>query len=269
MKRNDIRAYVEKYLQATSCRILQSDAGHIKVQLSERADKDLVNRPFYWSYVEKLGLEPQYTSLTFIFDEKKAPPDVRGEAIAFGSPRLQQIFQSARRHGRFVRLYEDRGHLNSQPRGSRPFVPWLAVNYKISYLCDQLRNELYSVGIQLLNGAIENNFFDHLLSRKWTPRLPSYHFVTQPKLSLTEALNELEFYIQGYLDQLDDTWARQAEQRMQEELNRLEAYYRDTRVRSNDEALDEERERRLAETRRKYQPRIDVTVVNAGLFYMF
>lgn len=268
MNETETRSYVNRYLQAMQCHIIESSPGHVQVQLSERADKDLVNRPFYWSYVEKLGIEPQPVTLSLIFDPEKAPPDTKGERVIPGSTRLQQIFRSASKHGRFVRLYEDSPLNLKSPRGSRPYTPWLGINYKIEWICDKMRSEIHSLGIQLLDGTIHDNFYAGLTSRQWTPRLPSHRFLTKPKLTLEAALNELEFYVQGYLEQVDDTWARDAEERMREELERLEQYYRDKPSRVSEEEFQDEHVRRVRETKWQYQPRVQVTVVNAGLFYM-
>ena len=55
---------------------------------------------------------------------------------------------------------------------------------------------------------------------------------------------------------------------MQDELERLEQYYRDRPSRINEAEYQAEYERRMRETKWQYQPRVQVTIVNAGLFYM-
>lgn len=268
MSELDTRAFVTRYLTAMQCHIVETGPGHVQVRLSERADKDLVNRPFYWSYVEKLGIEPQPVTLSFIFDPEQVSAGTAGERLNPGSPRLLQIFRSARKHGQFVRLYEDVPLNLRSPRGSRPYTPWLGINYKIEWICDQLRNEIHSLGIHLLDGTIQDRFYETIASRPWTPRLPSHRYVTKPNVSPQEAVHQLEFYVQGYLEQVDDTWAREAEERMQEELERLAQYYDETPSRTDEAAHQEEYERRIRETKWQYQPRVQVSVVNAGLFYM-
>lgn len=264
MTRIDTRAYVTQYLEAMNCHVIESGPGHVLSQLSEQADRDLVNRPFYWSYVEKLGIEPQPVTLSFIFEPDQTPDGIHGEHINAGSPRLQQIFRSVQKNGRYVRLYEDTPLNLRSPRGSRPYTPWLCVNYKIEWVCDRLRNEIHSLGIQLMDGSIRSDFYATLTKRTWTPRLPSHRFLTAPKLTPEEAVHQLEFYIQGYLEQIDDTWAVEAEERMQEELDRLAQYYEET----PSGTIEQEYERRKRETKWQYQPRIEVSVINAGLFYM-
>lgn len=295
MDQVEVQNYVNTFLQAMECHIITASDGHIEVRLSEQADKDLVNRPYYWSYVEQLGIEPQPVTLSLIFNSELVPADVRGEHVTFGSPRLQQIFHSARRHGQFVRLYENVPLSLSSPRGSRPYTPWLAITYKIEWLCEQSRSEVHSLGIQLIDGTIENNFYHQQLApRKWTPRLPNHRFVTRAKLSLPDAIAQLEFYLQGYLDTHDDAWAQKARARMEEELARLALYYEevghkrkeadtstnplqvarneqpnDRRVtRTESATIDEEYAQRVREAKWQYEPRIDITTVNAGLFYL-
>lgn len=268
MNQKEARDYVIRYLDAMQCDIVNSSPGHVQVRLSEKADRDLVNRPFYWSYVEKLGIEPQPVALSLIFDPEQSPPDVKGERVNPGSTRLQQIFQSACKHGRFVRLYEDSPLNLINPRGSRPYVPWLGINYKIEWTCDQLRSEILSLGIQLLDGTIHDNFYAKISSLEWTPRLPIHRFLTNPQLTIEEAVSELEFYVQGYLDQVDESWAREAETRMQDELELLDQYYREKPSRVSEEEFQDEYKRRVRETKWQFQPRVQVNVVNAGLFYM-
>lgn len=70
MKYSQIKPFVHQYLEATGCTILEKGSEHMKVKLSPEADKDLTNRPYYWSFVERTGAEPETMTYTFVFDEE-------------------------------------------------------------------------------------------------------------------------------------------------------------------------------------------------------
>src|SRR4051812_23298746 len=106
MNQTEIRTYVERYFDAFQSPIVESNPAYFSVQLPIEVDKDLGNRPFYWTYVEKIGIEHNPLTLTFIFDPEQVPDGIRGENLIFGSRRLHQIFDSAKKHGKYVRLYE-------------------------------------------------------------------------------------------------------------------------------------------------------------------
>ncbi len=74
------------------------------VQLTIELDKELMNRPFYWHYLEKTGGIPNPMQLTFITNKEKAPENIKGETIHFGSPRLHQIFESTKSLAGYIRL---------------------------------------------------------------------------------------------------------------------------------------------------------------------
>lgn len=77
----------------------------LDVQLTIEMDKRLMNRPFYWHYLEKTGGIPNPMQLSLITDPNHAEEE--GELIHYGSPRLHQIFQTTKELGSYIRLFED------------------------------------------------------------------------------------------------------------------------------------------------------------------
>lgn len=73
-----VRTQVMDYLEATECSIIESSPLHVTVKLSPRADQMLTDRPYYWSFVERTGVEPETLSFTFVFDPERY--DARQEA---------------------------------------------------------------------------------------------------------------------------------------------------------------------------------------------
>lgn len=71
MNSDQVRDYVTSYLEATECHILERHPAFVTVKLSPEADKALTNRPYYWSFVERTGAEPETMSITFVFDQEQ------------------------------------------------------------------------------------------------------------------------------------------------------------------------------------------------------
>lgn len=53
MKQPDIHRYLRRYFTANESTIVEESPAHLTVQLSVKLDKELMNRPFYWHYLEK------------------------------------------------------------------------------------------------------------------------------------------------------------------------------------------------------------------------
>ncbi|MEK4878720.1 MULTISPECIES: YqhG family protein [Paenibacillus] len=67
----EVRKHVMDYLEATECSIIEASPLHVTVKLSPRADKMLTDRPYYWGFVERTGVDPETLSFTFVFDPEK------------------------------------------------------------------------------------------------------------------------------------------------------------------------------------------------------
>ena len=99
MKTFQAEQFVMRYLEASGCKILEKGDGYVTVKLSPEADKDLMNRSYYWSYVEQFGLEPVPAVLTLVFDPDRPPPDGRQRLLVGGlHPDLE--LKEPRRHSR-------------------------------------------------------------------------------------------------------------------------------------------------------------------------
>lgn len=97
-----VRKHVMDYLEATECSILEVSPLHVTVKLSPRADRMLTDRPYYWGFVERTGVDPETLSFTFVFDPEKYDSLA---AQAAPPPRAQRARQAALRPG-FCRAQE-------------------------------------------------------------------------------------------------------------------------------------------------------------------
>ncbi|RAL26599.1 YqhG family protein [Thermoflavimicrobium daqui] len=266
MDQQKVRSFTERYLQAYQCHLIESAPTHIKTQLSIKADKDLLNRPFYWMYVERMNLPPQPAQFCFIFDPEHRPAELRGEYLFFGSPRFSQMLNSAQKHGRFVRLYQQPLSKARNDFSSKPYTPWLGINFKVSYICDQKKDRICYLGMNLRTGNIVEPFYPKINSFDWTSKLPPKRHLIEPRFHFAESVDELEYYLKEQIEQEDPTWAYEANKRLELELKQLDHYYPELGKRTEEQ--EKERSQRRREIIWQYQPRVEVQVINAGIFYM-
>jgi hypothetical protein len=269
MNQTQVRTFLERYFAAHQARYTEQHPAYFTVELPIEVDKDLGNRPFYWTYVERLNLDPQPMYMTFVFQRTALPADVRGEDISFGSPRLQQFFASAQRRGRYIRLYEQHSVTPSNATHSA-LSPWLGINYKISFICDRKKDRLLSLGINLIHGQIYEEFFDMLETRAMSPLLPDYAYTMRPIFSIDSAIERLEQHVQGTIEEEDKTWAEEARRRLTAELAQIEHFYAEqsSANEEKEKGTPDYKEKRMEELRWQYEPRIEVEIINGGMFYL-
>jgi hypothetical protein len=191
--------------------------------------------------------------------------------LTYGSSRLQQIFQTVKSQGRFIHLYEEPMEPARFSLQTSAYSSWFAVNYKVEFTCDMKREELHSLGISLSTGEIVEEFHPYLLTKVLTPRLPVNTHIRET-ISLQRAQHELNKYLEQIIQPYNHDWAVEARERMKVEISRMESYYHDLMAADVDEAkkteLKEQYQNRLEEIQWQYEPRIQVTVINCGIFHL-
>lgn len=335
MKTEQIEQFVMRYLESYNCQIIEKTREYVTVKLSPEADRELTGRPYYWSFVERTGVEPETMTYTWIFrrpdeavsDKPGSAADIQAkfapaspqiirpaphppssnaakqpqgsapgsyasdsilgryfgfvpaapiarvptDEVTFGSRRLAQLFASAKNHGRYVRLFEEPG---SRPVFGPPLLTygtWFAMNFKVELVCDMKRSEIHSLGIHLTTGEIREQFYDYTLSKKLTPRLPENIHLTGEVITLSKATHSLEEYLQQKLMRYDHSWAKEANIRLQEELDRIHYYYNGLLLAAEMDKRSEISAQfagRRQEIDWQYRPRIKVSVINCGLFHL-
>ncbi|HET7657666.1 MAG TPA: YqhG family protein [Bacillales bacterium] len=258
MEQHDIHDFLIRYFRASGCEILENDAKSMKIQLTVEMDKRLMNRPFYWKYIEKLGQDGQPLELKLVTDPELAA-ESEGEFIHFGSPRLHQIFQSTKDMSVHTRLYEN---VETIEFPSVPLEPWIGINAKISYQCDRKKDEMVSFGLQLINGQLIEKFHEQLLSLDLTPKIPNFCFTISPLIKPGSGFKRIAAFIKDYTSRKDETWAHEAERRWAEDLDLLDQFYENTEEKP--ESYESEKEA----LRQQYEPRVRVEIINGGLFYL-
>jgi len=260
MQQQEIHNFLVKYFQANDCEILENQQGYMTVQLTIELDKELMNRPFYWHYLEKTGGVPNPMTLTLITNNQVAPENLKGETIHFGSPRLHQIFASTKILARYIRLYENHPYGTQQT----PLLPWLCLNVKISYQCDRKRDIFKSIGLQLINGRMVEDFHNQLLKVSLTPKIPDYSFTLTPLVKPKSGMIRIENYLKTLISEEDHTWAEKARDRWEKDLQLLDHFYEDA---ENEEENESYQTEKLA-LQEQYEPKINISFINGGLFYL-
>src|SRR4051794_25754032 len=102
----EVHRYLQKFFMENNCEIIQNHDYYMTVQLTIDMDKKIMNRPYYWQYLESTNGIPCPAQLTLITDQNNLNEKIKGEVVHFGSPKLNQIFQTTRRMGSFVHMYE-------------------------------------------------------------------------------------------------------------------------------------------------------------------
>lgn len=258
MQQRDIHDFLIRYFKTNDCTIIKNERSYIEVQLTVELDKELMNRPFYWHYLEKTGGNPQPMKLTLITDQNNVPDHVRGEAIHFGSPRLHQIFESTKKLASYIRMYQ---HVNKE-NGSLPLHPWLVLNTKISYQCDRKKDIIISLGLNLINGMIIDRFHNRLQSIPLTPKIPDYTFTLSPLIKPKSGLNRLENIIRQTVNNDEHSWAIEAKERQKLDMDLLNHFYEGMEEKPDCYELEKQA------LKDQYEPQIHVNIINGGLFYL-
>ncbi|WP_059103256.1 YqhG family protein [Shouchella shacheensis] len=262
MKQQEVHNYVRRYFVANDSRVLEETPAYLKVQLSVDLDKELMNRPFYWHYLEKTGGVPNPMALTLVTDANNAPEDVKGEPLHFGSPRLRQIFNSAQSLGSFIRLYEHVQWPPDSKQSSQPFHPWLCLNANVSFQCDRKKDVILSLGLNLIHGQIVPNFYEQVIKKPLTPKIPDYCFTLSPLIKVESGILRLQKMIRTFAENEPDDWAMEAVERWNTDLALLEAFY------ENQEQKPKSYESEKQALQEQYEPHIEVKLINGGIFYL-
>jgi hypothetical protein len=258
MQQQEIHEFLQSYFHANNCEMIDSNPGYMTVQLTEEMDKELMNRPFYWHYLEKTGGVPNPMKLTLITDKDNAPSELKGEHIHFGSPRLHQIFASTKRLASYIRLYENSPGATGH---QTPLLPWLCLNTKVSYQCDRKRDVFHSIGLQLINGRMVTGFHERLVNLELTPKIPDYTFTLSPLIKPKSGVTRIKNVLEANLNNEDHAWSVEARKRWQKDLELLDHFYKDV----EDKESYEVEKQALKE---QFEPKIHISIVNGGLFYL-
>ncbi|RYL87829.1 YqhG family protein [Sporolactobacillus sp. Y61] len=250
-----INQYLNRFFTVSGCRLLPETNGHVlSVKLTEEMDKILMNRPFYWHYIKQTGGTGETVTLRL---RTNPHSDQDGEFIYFGAPRLHQIFDAARQLGSFIRLYQ-----SPRNTSSAALEPWLCMNMRISYQCDLKKERLCSAGLQLINGTLIDGFRDAIRELPLSPKIPDYSYTLSPLIKIKSGMLRIESFIRSTLADESKDWAEEAGRKWAVDQRLLDAFY------ESEEDKPEPYFQEKEALRQQYQPKIQIQLINAGLFYL-
>jgi len=254
-----IHGYLLKFFKENNCQIMKDNGHYLTTQLTIEMDKKIMNRPFYWKYLENTDGVPSPAQLTLITDQNRLDEEVKGEVVHFGSPRLNQLFQTTKELGAFVQMYE---RVTNKLTGQTILTPWLGVNYKVSYYSDQTKEMLHSLGINLIHGRIVEGFQEWLSEVDLDSTMSADAFALTSIIKPVRGLERLDAAIEKFINEDDRTWAEEAKVRWQKDREVLEHFYKD--VENKPECYEMEKQA----MDEQYEAKIKIEIINGGLFYM-
>ncbi|WP_186575803.1 YqhG family protein [Aquibacillus kalidii] len=258
MALENLHDFMTDYFIANQCEILENENGKLHVQLTDKMDEILMNRPFYWQYVKKLGYPGEPMTVSFITNPERREEE--GEWVHFGSPRIHQIFRTLTNQGKYTRLFEEN---NTSQRTA--LVPWLVINMKISYTGKHKRDEIISIGLQLINGAMKIDMMDELNKISLQSSIADFSYTMTPIIRLKSGYQRIIQYLERYLQQQNHEWAQESWNHLQEEKQLLSHFYQNS---GDDEEYENRFDQEMNDIENRFQPFIELSVINGGLFYL-
>ncbi|WOV86762.1 YqhG family protein [Sporosarcina oncorhynchi] len=256
---HQIHRYLSRFFNENNCQIINDQGHYLSVQLTIEMDKKIMNRPFYWQYVESTDAVPYPAQLTFITDATKLQNEVSGEIVHFGSRRLNQLFQVTRQQGAVVKMYES---IHNAYEVKTILTPWLGVNFKVTYSSDQTKETLYSLGMNLMTGQMIDGFQEHLNSISLNEEMSPGTFNLPYTIKPLRALGRMELTVIDLIKQDDHSWIEEVNKRWKKDCKVLEYFYEG--VENKPESYEVERQA----MEEQYTPKIKIDIINGGMFYL-
>lgn len=254
MKITDLHQFLVTFFQAHQCKLIVNQPGLLKIQLTKEMDKALMNRPFYWHYIERMGQEGEPMQLTLMTDTKQKHENA--EWIHFGSPRLQQIMNYLKKTSKYTKLFQV-----VDTKVNTPLYPWLVINLKITYAGKQQKEEIFSIGLNLVNGMMVEDMMAKLDRLSLQQSISDYCYPISPIIKLASGFQRIEKVFDQYIKQQDHHWAEETRITLEEEIEMIQHFYQN-------EPNSMQMEKEIDEIKRHYTPRISYEVFNGGIFYL-
>ncbi|WP_028783194.1 YqhG family protein [Thalassobacillus devorans] len=249
--------FIRSFFYEYECPIVSDENGRLVVQLTDKMDEALMNRPFYWHYIKKMGRQGDPMSLTLITNPELT--EEKGEYIHSGSPRLRQLYRYLLENCRYTKLYEAVQRFNQQS----PLVPWLIVNIRVSYYGKQKKDEILSIGLNLIHGTMVSPIMEKLEKYQLETTISDYTFPMTPLIRIPSGYQRILSFIHDHIESTDRTWANKALETLEEEEQLLHAFFQ-----KDDDEEREFMEKELEGLKGRFTPRVTVDVLNGGLFYL-
>ncbi|NIK12435.1 YqhG family protein [Alkalibacillus almallahensis] len=253
MKQTDLKPFVKQFFTKHHAQIKDEREDLLTIQLTKALDQQLMNRPFYWQYVNTMGFEGDPMTVSFAFSDQY---DLHTERIHLGSPRLHQIFQIVKNEGVFATLFEQTESTDNR------LDPWFVFNGYIQYQGAWLEEESVSIGILLTNGTMRFSWMDAVMDIPFNPVIPTYQFKLPIIISLEHGLEKIINELQSRIEKQSREFVKESLSLYEQELSLL-----NTLSHEQDEESKQFYNHSHDQIYNRLYPRIDINLINAGLFY--
>lgn len=253
MDHTSVENFLIRFFKGNQCPIISQKHGEITVQLTEEMDKKLMNRPFYWQYIASTGKKGEPKKITFLTDPKNTGD---GEWIHFGSPLLDKMYASLEEMGKYIQLFE-----KIETTVNTMLHPWLLINVCIVYEGKQKKEELLSIGLNLIHGTMGTDMMEKLKKSDLSTNISDHCYTISPLIMPESGFLRIERYLDDYVRQVDQQWAGESIQLLQEEVLMIQHFYEKQEDKT-------EMEKELEETKKRLEPSITYEIVNGGIVYL-
>lgn len=257
MQITELHQQLQTFFDEADCQILSNDPNYLIVQLTNEMDRKIMNRPFYWKYIDATGDEPNPAQLTLITNPGEETASIRGEPLHLGAPRLRTIMDALREMGSFVYLYE-----TSKELQNGVLTPWLHLNIKVTYRCHQTKEMLYSLGMNLMTGEVWDQFFDRLKEKELATEQPEGLFPVPPVIAFEKAIYRLQQLLEDHILKENHDWADEAKLLYEKERRVLDYFY------EHMEEKPAQYEVECQALKEQYEAKICMDIINGGVFYL-
>ena len=136
--------------------------------------------------------------------------------------------------------------------------PYLLLNIKIRYVGITTKEEIISVGLNLINGKIMNNMMELLDNISFHPTISPYCYMISPIIYLESGIKRIEKFCYHYLEQQTYDWAISANHTMRAEMNLVNKIIQDKRL----------RRKQQENIQARLQPTIICELINGGMLHI-
>lgn len=237
---NHALLWLQVYLQAHGCHLTKQDDLYA-AKLTRTLDEQLMNRPFYWKYMDTIGNQGEPN--TIYFHRNKTVND--DKYIHTDHQLLVRIFHELKQSQQFIVGYEQIKTTTQQV-----LHPYFFINTIIRYEGKHVKEEIHSVGINLINGRIVRQMMDQLNELSISEMITPLCYIVTPIISLQRAYHLIDDAFDEYIQQISHQWAIDTfdEQMKYKQLfsdNTLPSYFKQI-----------------------FQPKITFKTISSGILYL-
>jgi len=249
----NVQPFFTTFFKENHCSV-KEDHALLHVKLSKEMDKALMNRPFYWHYVEATNQIGVPQTVSFSFDGQIK--DDKIISVHFGCPWFQKVKRYLHDNCTMIYAYEA---INRETKTM--LQPWLLTNMLITYSGKNQKEELHSFGLNLINGTMHLNMMEKLNERSITTTIPDFCYTISPVITLQSGFKRIEQFVYKILTEKEHRWAIEANEALHEEIEMLQHFYRTD---ENDAQFQKE----INAAKKRLLPTITMTVLSGGLLYL-